>query len=152
MLPASVAGRSKYDTPTIGIAIATAIVLSLTTFGFVDIVQLLNSVYCLALLVEFATLVYLRKKCKNMNRPFKIGLSMFGLSLMLTPAVITVIAMLVVPPMYGDMMTTYFMIGGTVFAVVVYETVELGRRRGWFEFCDEPPRNDVEVVQRLKVF
>ena len=152
MLPASVAGRSKYDTPTIGIVIATTIVLSLTTFGFVDIVQLLNSVYCLSLLVEFATLVYLRKKCKNMKRPFKIGLSMFGLALMLTPAVITVFAMLIVPPMYGDMMTTYFMIGGTVSAVIAYETVELGRRRGWFVFCDEPPRNDVEVVQRLKVF
>jgi amino acid transporter len=152
MLPAWVAKRSPYDTPTVGIAIATTIVLSLTTFGFVDIVQLLNSVYCLSLLVEFSTLVYLRKKCSHMKRPFKIGLSMFGLTVMITPAIITVMAMLIVPPLYGNFMTTYYMIGGTVVAVIAYESVELGRRRKWFEFCDDPPRNHVEVVQRLRVF
>jgi len=152
MLPASVAKRSKYDTPTMGILIGTTIVLSLTTFGFVDIVQLLNSVYCLSLLVEFSTLVYLRKKCSYLKRPFRIGLSMLGLVVMVIPAILTVVAMLIVPPLFGEFMTTYYMIGGTVIAVVVYEIVEFGRRSGWFEFCDDPPRNDVEVVQRLKVF
>jgi hypothetical protein len=87
-----------------------------------------------------------------MHRPFKIGLGMFGLTMLVTPAIITVLAMLIVPPMYGNFMTTYYMIGGTVTAVIAYETVELGRRWGWFDFCDDPPRDHVEVVQRLKVF
>ena len=152
MLPGACARRSKYDTPTVGIAVGTIIVLSLTTFGFVDIVQLLNCVYCLSLLIEFATLVNLRWKCKDMHRPFRIPLGTLGLVLMVTPAVGTVIAMLVVPPLYGDFMTSYYMLGGSVGAVVAYEVVELGRRRDWFKFCDDPPRNHVEVVARLKVF
>ena len=152
MLPAAIAGRSKYDTPTVGIGIATVIILSLTSLGFVDIVQLLNCVYCLALLVEFATLINLRVKCPEMNRPFKISLNTFGLVLMILPAIGTVVITLIVPPMYGQWMTTYYMAGGTIGALVVYETVELGRRKGWFTFCDEPPKNVFEVISRLKVF
>ena len=152
MLPASVAWRSKYDTPTVGITVASAIVLSLTTLGFVDIVQLLNSVYCLSLLVEFATLISLRRKCRDMNRPFKIPLSRCGLVIMVTPAILTVLAMLIVPPLFGQFMTSYYMIGGTLAAMFAYETVELGRRKAWFDFCDDPPANEFDVVNRLKVF
>jgi hypothetical protein len=49
-------------------------------------------------------------------------------------------------------MASYYMIGGTVASVVVYELVELGRRRNWFAFCDDPPKDAEQVVQRLKVF
>lgn len=152
MLPAAAASRSRYDTPSFGIAVGTAIVLSLTTFGFVDIVQLLNSVYCLSLLVEFSTLINLRTKCRDMHRPFKIPLGTTGLTLMVVPAIVTVFAMLLVPPLYGDYMTSYYMIGGTTLSVIVHEIVEMGRRREWFQFHDSPPRDHVEVVQRLKVF
>lgn len=152
MLPASTAGRSQYDTPTVGIVVSTIIVLSLTTFGFVDIVQLLNCVYCLALLVEFGTLIYLRHTCKHTERPFRIPFGIFGLVLMVVPAIITVLAIMLVPPMYGDYMTTYYMIGGTSVSVITYEVVELGRRRHWFKFCAEPPRNADDVVSRLRIF
>ena len=152
MLPACLASRSRYDTPTVGIAMGTVIVLSLTTLGFVDIVQLLNSVYCLSLLIEFATLVHLRGKCKDMYRPFKISLNRFWLLVMVMPAVVTVIAMLVVPPLYGDFMTSFYVIGGSLGALLIYEVVEIGRKYSWFEFCDKPPINHIEVVQRLKVF
>lgn len=152
MLPAWMAVRSEYDTPTVGIVISTIIVVSLTSFGFVDIVQLLNSVYCLALLIEFATLIHLRTVCGNLARPFRIPMGRLGLFLMVLPAVGTVVAILVIPPMNGDMMSTYYMIGGTVLSVIAYEVVELGRRRSWFTFCDDPPRNAEQVMQRLRVF
>ena len=152
MLPSWTATRSQYDTPSLGIVVSTVIVLSLTTFRFVDIVQLLNCVYCLALLLEFATLIYLRRVCKGMNRPFRIPLGMCGLAVMVSPAILTVIAIIVVPPMYGNFMTSYYMIGGLFASVVVYELVEAGRRRNWFLFCAEPPRNAEEVIQCLKVF
>ena len=152
MLPASIAMRSHYDTPTVGIAVGTGIVLSLTSLGFVDIVQLLNSVYCLSLLIEFATLIHLRKKCRDMPRPFKIPLNRFWLVIMVTPAVITVVAMLVVPPLFGDFMTSYYMLAGTIAATIIYELVEVGRRRTWFDFKESPPQNHIEVVQRLKFF
>ena len=152
MLPAYLAKQSRYGTPSIGIAIATGIILGLTSFGFVDIVQLLNSVYCLALLVEFATLINLRVKCPNMNRPFRIGLSVGGLCVMVFPAVCTVAAMLIVPPLYGEYMSTIYMVGGTVCVLLTYEIVEFGRRKAWFDFCDNPPRDEFEVISRLRVF
>lgn len=152
MLPASTAGRSPYDTPAVGILVSTVIVLSLTTFGFVDIVQLLNCVYCLALLVEFGTLIRLRHTCAHMERPFKIALSTVGLVVMVIPGILTVLALMLVPPIYGDFMTTYYMLGGTLVSLIVYEFVELGRKRSWFKFSAEPPRNAQEVVSCLRVF
>jgi amino acid transporter len=152
MLPAFMAKRSRYDTPTVGIAVATVIVLCLTTLGFADIVQLLNSVYCLSLLVEFSTLVHLRAKCKDMHRPFKIPLSTFWILMMIAPATLTVVAMLLVPPIYGQFMTSFYMLGGTISAFLIYHIVEIGRSYAWFEFCDSPPKNHLDVVQRLKVF
>ena len=152
MLPSSIAVRSCYDTPSVGIFVSTVVVLSLTTFGFVDIVQLLNSVYCLALLVEFATLIRLRRICGHMERPFKIPLGIVGLTVMVIPAVITVLAILVVPPLYGEYMTTYYAVMGTLISVIAYEIVELGRRLQWFLFCADPPRDADQVLQKLKVF
>lgn len=152
MLPAPIANRSGYDTPTAGIVVSTFIVISLTTFGFVDIVQLMNSVYCLALLVEFATLIYLRSRCADASRPFRIPFGIAGLVILVTPAVMTVLALLLIPPLQGDFMSTYYVIAGVVFSLAAYEVVELGRRRRWFQFCDDPPRNAEEVIQRLKIF
>ena len=152
MLPAAIANRSDYDTPTVGISISTLIVISLTAFGFVDIVQLMNSVYCLALLVEFATLIYLRSRCASTSRPFRIPFGILGLVILITPAVITVLVLLLIPPLQGDFMSTYYVLAGIIFSLVAYEVVELGRRRSWFKFCDRPPQNAEEVIQRLKIF
>lgn len=52
----------------------------------VQIVELLNIVYCLAELTEFAAFLHLRRKAPHLRRPFKIALPTWGCFLMLTPA------------------------------------------------------------------
>jgi amino acid transporter len=152
MLPAFTAGRSRYDTPTVGIVLSTLIVLCLSTFGFVDIVQLLNCIYCLALLVEFATLIKLRQTHENMARPFRIPLGTVGLIMMVIPAVATVVGLILVPPLYGDYLTTYYLIGGVILSIAMLLIVETGRIRNWLEFSDRPPETARDVIERLRIF
>lgn len=45
--------------------------LCLASFSFVDIVELLNAVYCLAELLEFAAFVWLRIKAPMLPRPYR---------------------------------------------------------------------------------
>lgn len=52
----------------IGIVLSSLGVLTLSTFDFLQIVELLNIVYCLAELMEFAAFIYLRYKVPNLFR------------------------------------------------------------------------------------
>lgn len=52
----------------IGIILSSLGVLTLSTFDFLQIVELLNIVYCLAELMEFAAFLYLRYKAPNLFR------------------------------------------------------------------------------------
>lgn len=70
-LPKSLARRSRHGTPTVGILLSSLGVMCLASFSFVDIVELLNSIYCLAELLEFAAFVWLRIKAPALPRPYK---------------------------------------------------------------------------------
>ena len=50
---------------------ASGIIL-LANFNFQKIVELLNTVYCFAELLEFAAFIYLRIKLPHLYRPFKV--------------------------------------------------------------------------------
>jgi amino acid transporter len=65
------AHRSRHGTPTYGILLSSVGVMCLSTFSFVDIVELLNAIYCLAELLEFAAYVWLRVRAPNLPRPYK---------------------------------------------------------------------------------
>ena len=52
----------------IGIVLSSLGVLTLSTFDFLQIVELLNIVYCLAELMEFAAFIYLRFKVPGLFR------------------------------------------------------------------------------------
>jgi hypothetical protein len=49
-------------------------VVFLASFSFVDIVELLNAIYCLAELLEFAAYVWLRVAAPNLPRPYRCAL------------------------------------------------------------------------------
>lgn len=70
-LPKALASRSKHGTPTYGILLSSLGVMGLASFSFVDIVELLNAIYCLAELLEFAAYIWLRIKAPNLPRPYK---------------------------------------------------------------------------------
>ncbi len=70
-MPRALGRRSRHGTPTAGILLSSVGVLALTSFSFVDIVELLNAVYCLAELLEFAAFVALRITAPALPRPYR---------------------------------------------------------------------------------
>lgn len=70
-LPKALARRSRHGTPTIGILLSALGVCWLTMFDFVSIVELLNAIYCLAELLEFAAFISLRITAPSLPRPYR---------------------------------------------------------------------------------
>jgi len=67
-LPKIFQTRSKYGTPTAGIVFNTLVVVAFCSADFGQLLELLNSVYALSLLMEYAAFVKLRlfhKECKS---------------------------------------------------------------------------------------
>ncbi len=65
--------RSKYGTPTAGIMFNTLVIIVFSCADFGQLLQLLNSVYAMALLLEYAAFVKLRlfhKECTFSCRLF----------------------------------------------------------------------------------
>ncbi|CAE7770811.1 unnamed protein product [Symbiodinium microadriaticum] len=75
--------RNKYDTPTYGILLSASGILVLCWLSFSEVIEMLNILYCIAQLIEFAAFIQLRVSYPDMKRPFKIPLGTVGVSLML---------------------------------------------------------------------
>lgn len=79
MLPKTLAQRSEHGTPTFAIVLSSLGVVLLAALSFEQVLELLNFLYCIAALLEFASFVKLRHqrselfstfKCVVMNTPF----------------------------------------------------------------------------------
>ncbi|KAF8060548.1 polyamine transporter [Scenedesmus sp. PABB004] len=135
-LPRALARRSRHGTPTAGILLSSVGVVALASFSFVDIVELLNAVYCLAELLEFAAFVWLRVRAPALPRPYKVPLPTWGVVAMLAPATLLLLAILVIP-IYERNATTMAATGGAMLAgFVLYPLLGLARERGWCGFSD----------------
>ncbi|EFJ45190.1 amino acid carrier 4, partial [Volvox carteri f. nagariensis] len=85
-LPRALGRRSRYGTPVYGIVLSSLGVLCLAWKTFTEIVTMLNAIYCLAELLEFAAFVWLRIKRPDLPRPYRVPLPTWGLVVMLLPA------------------------------------------------------------------
>jgi len=66
-LPKIFASRSKYGTPKAGIILNTIVIITFSCANFGQLLELLNSVYAISLLMEYAAFVKLRlyhKECE----------------------------------------------------------------------------------------
>lgn len=70
-LPRVFAMRSNFGTPVIGIMLSSIGIVTMLMFDFMQIVELLNAVYCLAELMEFAAFIKLRWKHPDFKRVYK---------------------------------------------------------------------------------
>jgi amino acid transporter len=70
----------RYGTPHVAIIVSSAIYAMFCFGAFADLVVVDVFVYSLALLLEFASLIALRIKRPNMNRPYKIPGGWLGIS------------------------------------------------------------------------
>lgn len=140
-LPKALGRRSKHDTPTIGIILSSLGVLSLSTFNFLQIVELLNIVYCLAELMEFAAFIYLRYKVPGLYRPYRVPLPNWAVTLMLLPAGALLCVILALPIARGDWQMMAWTGGTIVIGLLLYPFLQMAREREWFEFVGETPHD-----------
>ena len=70
-LPSCFAARSFYGTPVVGIAMSSLGVVTMLVFSFGEIIEMLNAVYCLAELLEFAAFISLRYTRPELKRAYK---------------------------------------------------------------------------------
>lgn len=136
MLPKCFGIRSKHGTPTVALLLScTGVIVMLITFDFVSTVEMLNAVYCCAELLEFAALIWLRKKFPDIQRPFRIPLSIPGLILMLLPSTIVALGVVLAPIVTGDWIMSVFIGGCIITGVALYTFFEYARRHELLRFA-----------------
>lgn len=81
MLPARLARKSKYGSPPLALLLSCSGMVLAVFSTFTEVVELLNFLYCLAELLEFAAFVRLRIIAPDLHRPFRIPLGIVVLDL-----------------------------------------------------------------------
>ncbi|XP_020533370.1 probable polyamine transporter At3g13620 isoform X1 [Jatropha curcas] len=83
ILPLFFGVRSKwFNTPWVGILLSTIIAVAGSYMDFDNIISSVNFLYCLGMLLEFGSFLWLRKKLPSIKRPFRVPMGMFGLVVM----------------------------------------------------------------------
>jgi amino acid transporter len=154
MLPKVLSRRSRHGTPTLGLLLSSLGILIMISFEFMQIVEMLNVVYCLAELLEFAAFIRLRIKHPHLQRPFRVPLPTWGLVLMLLPATVLLLYVVVAPFVNGNIATICFTLGSVAAGCVLYPLFGVARRRGWCAFHDlechisewQPLNDEVDAI------
>ncbi|WCJ28869.1 Amino acid permease family protein [Euphorbia peplus] len=130
-LPVFFGVRSRwFNTPWVGILLSTVIGLAGSVMDFTDIISSVNFLYCLGMLLEFASFLWLRKKFPNIKRPFRVPVGFNGLVIMcLIPSGFLVYVMAVATK-------TVYLVSGilTVFGFFWYFFMNLCKSKKWVRF------------------
>lgn len=70
-LPQVFSRRSRFGTPQIGILLSSLGIFMMLLFDFMSILEMLNAIYCLAELLEFAAFLWLRISQPHLRRSYK---------------------------------------------------------------------------------
>ena len=135
-LPKALARRSRHGTPTVGILLSSLGVCCLSTFNFVQLVELLNAVYCLAELLEFAAFIALRVTAPGLPRPYRVPLPVWGLCAMLLPAALLLATVLLLPVVTGAWATAAATGAALVSGFALYPFLSWLREARVVEFAD----------------
>ncbi|CAG9462733.1 unnamed protein product [Pedinophyceae sp. YPF-701] len=138
-LPEFLARRSRHGTPTVAIILSSLGVVGIACLDFLAIMELLNAVYCLAELLEFAAYVKLRISAPDIKRPYAVPLNVFGLILMLLPASALLVFLLVLPVYQRNWLVITYCAASTVAGAIAYHAFQGARRAGLLKFCCAPP-------------
>lgn len=98
--------------------------------------ELLNIVYCLAELTEFAAFIHLRVRAPHLRRPFRVGLPTWGCVLMLTPATMLLLTLIVQPILDLDFMVRSLSIAKMDKTLLAFVTRALVT--AWQARCNKP--------------
>jgi amino acid transporter len=124
MLPAPLERlHPRYATPWVSIVVNALGVALLIPFSFQDLVQVDMFLYALALILEFAALVWLRLKAPEMPRPYRVpGGTAGAIALSVPPVILCVVSMAL-----ADLPTILVSIAGIVLGLIVFPLARRGR-------------------------
>lgn len=126
--------RSKYGTPTISIIMSATGVIFLSWMTFQEILELLNFLYALGMLLEFAAFISLRLKKPELHRPYRVPLGTFGVVMLCLPPTILLILVMCLASW-----RTFFVSGAViVIGFILYPILVQARNKNWLEFEAEP--------------
>ncbi len=94
ILPNVLGKTNRYHTPTSAILLSGVGMCSLTFLNLTELVEILNHLYVLAQLMEFAAFIKLRYKYPSIHRPWRIPFGVVGCGIILLPASIFLIVLL----------------------------------------------------------
>ena len=130
-LPQFFAVRSKwFDTPWVGILLATVITVAASFMDFTDIVASANFLYSLGMLLEFAAFLWLRRKLPTLRRPYRVPMRLPGLIILcLVPSGFLILIMAIATKIV-------FLFCGmvTVFGIGLYFMMKFCQKNRWFKF------------------
>eukprot|EP01082_Thalassiosira_pseudonana_P005981 g5539.t1_g5540.t1 g5539_g5540 MERGED: g5539.t1 contig2:736799-741536(+) len=129
-LPKIFAKRSKFGTPTTGIIVGTTVILSLGTAEFGQLLELLNCVYALSLLMEYAAFVKLRLYHKDMQRPYRIPIPDWAAVLIALPPTIGILVIFAI----SNWHVYIFSACAIALGLVLHKIGEVSKQRRWFTY------------------
>lgn len=115
----------RYATPWVAILVNSVGVALLTPFSFQDLVQVDMFLYALALILEFAALVWLRFKEPEMPRPYRVPFGMAGVIAISLPAVLLCLVSMAL----ANNITKLVSIIGIGVGFIVYCSMSLRRKK-----------------------
>jgi amino acid transporter len=117
MLPRSLAVlHPRYATPATSIVVNAVGAALLIPFSFQELIQVDMFLYALALLLEFAALIWLRVKDPEMPRPYRVPFGMPGVIAISIPPVVLCLASILL----SNETTQYFGVGGIGMGILFY--------------------------------
>jgi amino acid transporter len=108
--------HQRHATPWIAIIVNSAGVACLIPFSFKDLIQVDMFLYALALILEFAALVWLRVRQPDMPRPYRVPLGIPGAIALSVPPV----ALCVLSIFLADELTKQVSLGGIVAGLAIF--------------------------------
>lgn len=111
--------QSPWGTPWVALLINTIIIMAGTFLKFDFLVQIDQLMYALGLLLEYASLLWLRFSKPKMERPYKIPLNDYLLvAFCLIPMAFCVFT--IVSPLMNDILIVYITVAAIVVGIIIY--------------------------------
>lgn len=150
-LPAVFAKRSRHGTPTLGICLSSLGIVAMATLDFTQIIELLNAIYCLAELLEFAAFIHLRFKHPDLPRPYRVPLPNWAVVLMLLPASTLALFVLALPVLHGNIRVLLYCGVATLLGAAIYHGGNVAREKEWMVYLTTPPEGVEDLLSRPPV-
>lgn len=134
MIPEIFSRRSKYGTPTISILCSATGVVILSWMSFQEILEILNFLYALGMLIEFAAFIKLRIRKPGLHRPYKVPVGTFGAIVLCLPPTFLLILVMCLASVRTLIISVVVIILGSL----LYPAMQYMKEKKWVRFIDAP--------------